>query len=290
MTIYERRRACRQAGTTPCLPAGRKYGDIQMGNYYLAFDIGNTQSVIGIFRDKDLIKSWRIDTIKKRTSDEYISIIDDFFRQADISAKDIKAFIVCNVVPSVSPVVNIFSARFLNINPIEVGINMNLGIKIVIDNPKELGADRIANAEAGFEEYGCPIIIVDFGTATTYDCVNKKGEYVGGVILPGLKISAEVLCLKTAKLPKVEIKRPANIIGKNTIDVINSGLFYGTIFQTEGIIGGLKRELKSSEDIKVIATGGLAGLIAKDIKNIDTIDPFLTLKGLRLILEKNIDK
>lgn len=259
-----------------------------MKNYYLAFDIGNTQTVIGVFKDKDLIKSWRIDTIKERTSDEYIAIINGFFRQVGISAKDIKAFIVCNVVPSVSPAVNIFSAQFLNIKPIEVGVNVNLGVKIAIDNPDELGADRIANAEAGLEEYGCPIIIVDFGTATTYDCINENGEYVGGVILPGLKICAEVLHLKTAKLPNVEMKKPGNIIGKNTIDGINSGLFYGTIFQTEGIISGIKRELKSSKAVKVVATGGLAGLIAKDIKCIDRIDRFLTLKGLRLILEKNM--
>lgn len=261
-----------------------------MENYYLAFDIGNTQTVIGVFRDKDLIKSWRIDTIKERTPDEYISIIGGFFKQIGISAGDIKAFIVCNVVPSVDAVINIFGRQFLNIKPIEVGAGINLGIKIVIDNPEELGADRIANAEAGFEEYGGPVIIVDFGTATTYDCVNKKGEYIGGVILPGLKISAEALCLKTAKLPNVEIKKPANIIGKNTIDAINSGLFYGTIFQTEGIISGIKKELKPSKDVKVIAAGGLSGLIANDIKSIDKIDPFLTLKGLRLILEKNIDK
>lgn len=259
-----------------------------MKNYYLAFDIGNTQTVIGVFKGKDLVKDWRIDTIKERTSGEYAAVINGFFRQVSISAKDIKAFGVCNVVPSVSPAVNIFSAQFLNIRPLEVSVNMNLGIKIATHNPEELGADRIANAEAGLEEYGCPIIVVDFGTATTYDCVNENGEYVGGVILPGLKISAEVLHLKTAKLPNVELKKPDSIIGRNTIDGINSGLFYGTIFQTEGIVSGIKRELKSSKAVKVIATGGLAELIAKDIECIDKIDPFLTLKGLRLILEKNM--
>jgi type III pantothenate kinase len=173
--------------------------------------------------------------------------------------------------------------------PIEVEIGINIGIKIVIDDPNELGADRIANAVGGFEEYKGPIIIVDFGTATTYDCVNEKGEYLGGIILPGIGISAEALYLKTAKLPKVEIIKPDNIIGKNTVDGINSGLYYGTIFQTEGIISALKKELNFRKNSKVIATGGLSEFVSRDVKNIDVVDPFLTLKGLRLILEKNID-
>ncbi|MEW6088660.1 MAG: type III pantothenate kinase [bacterium] len=258
--------------------------------YYLGFDIGNTQTVIGIFRDNKLINNWRIDTIKERGADEYISIINGFFRKINISPKEIGAFIICNVVPQTRKTVNDFSLKYLNIRPIEVGVNLNLGIKISIDNPRELGADRIANAVASFEEYKGPVIIIDFGTATTYDCISKKGEYLGGIILPGLKISAEALYLKTAKLPKVEIKKPTRLIGRNTIDGINSGLIYGTIFQTEGIIAGLKKELKPSGDIKVISTGGLSGLVYKDIKCIDGNDPFLTLKGIRLILEKNMDK
>lgn len=258
--------------------------------YYLAFDIGNTQTVIGIFRDSKLINNWRIDTVKKRPPDEYITIISNFLRQAKIPEKDIKAFIVCNVVPCVNKAINIFSAKYLNIKPVEVGVKLELGIKIAIDNPEELGADRIANAVAGYEEFKRPVIIVDFGTATTFDCVSRKGEYLGGIILPGIKISAEALYLRTAKLPKVEIMKPPNIIGRNTVDGINSGLFYGTIFQIEGIINALKKELRPSKNTEVIATGGLAEFVSKDIGNIDKIDPFLTLKGIRLILEKNIDK
>lgn len=257
---------------------------------YLAFDIGNTQTVIGIFNGSKLLKSWRINTIKGRKAEAYISIIDGFIREISISSKDIKAFIMCNVVPETIKEIKKFSVKHLNIIPIEVGINIDSGIKVVIDDPKELGADRIANAVGGFEEYKGPIIIVDFGTATTYDCINEKGEYLGGIILPGIKISAEVLFIKTAKLPNVEIMKPSNIIGKNTIDGINSGLFYGTIFQTEGIISALKKELRFKDNSKVIATGGLSEFVSKDVKSIDVVDPFLTLKGLRLILEKNIDK
>lgn len=258
--------------------------------YYLAIDIGNTQTVVGVFSGKKLMKSWRIETVKGRKSDDYISIIDDFIRQINVSPENIQAFIICNVVPEADKEIKKFSVKYLKIIPIEVGININLGIKIAIDNPEEIGADRIANAVGGFDKYKGPIIIVDFGTATTYDCVSNKGEYLGGMILPGIKISAEVLNLKTAKLPNVEIKKPDNIIGKNTIEGINSGLYYGTIFQTEGIIHALKKELKYKCNPKVIATGGLSGFVSKDIKGIDVIDPFITLKGLRLILEKNIDK
>lgn len=261
---------------------------VKSNKFYLAFDVGNTQTVIGVFKGKDLVRDWRMDTVKERTPGEYITIVNSFLKQVDISAKDMKAFVVCNVVPQIGGVISDFGLKYLNVRPVEVGSGINLGIKIAIDNPEELGADRIANAEAGLEEYGCPIIVVDFGTATTYDCVNENGEYVGGVILPGLKISAEVLHLKTAKLPNVKLKKPDNIIGRNTIDGINSGLFYGTIFQTEGVISSIKRELKSPRDVKVIATGGLSELIAKDIKCIDRIDQFLTLKGLRLILERNM--
>ncbi|MDD5771958.1 MAG: type III pantothenate kinase [bacterium] len=259
-------------------------------NYYLAFDIGNTQTSVGIFKGMKLLKSWRFDTVKGRKTNEYISLIDGFIKQINVSSKKIKAFIISNVVPETGKEVRKFSQKYLNIIPIEAGNKINLDIKIVIDNPEELGADRIANAVGGFKEYKGPVIIVDYGTATTYDCVSEKGEYLGGIILPGIKISAEVLYLKTAKLPKVEIIKPLNIIGKNTVDGINSGLYYGTIFQTEGIIRALKKELKFKENSKVIATGGLSGFLSKDVKSIDIVDPFLTLKGLRLILEKNIDK
>lgn len=252
----------------------------------LAIDVGNSNVVIGFFYRKDLIANLRIYTDTRRTADEYSILLSEFLSQKSMNLKQVTGTIISSVVPQVSVQLRETSLKWLREEPIIVNSDLDLGIKILYDNPKELGADRITNAVGGYFEYGGPLIIIDLGTATTFDVVSENGDFLGGAIAPGIGISIEALAGRTALLPKIDLSSAPQAIGKNTISCIQSGCFFGFLGQIEEIIRRIKLELPKSP--KVIATGGLANLIAKESKLIDYIDPDLTLKGLRIIYDRVI--
>ncbi len=248
----------------------------------LVIDVGNTNTVIGVF-DKDLqIKTWRIRTEKNRTDDEFYILFKGLFIQAGIKEQNIDRIIISNVVPPVARPFNSFCIKYLKKEPVWVNAKTYKEMPILYDNPSEVGADRIVNAVAAYEKYKTSIIIIDFGTATTFDAVSAKGEYLGGAILPGIMISAEALFSYASKLPRVELlKAPSSVIGKNTDDSIKSGIIHGSAAMVDGMIVHMAKEMETTP--KVIATGGLAGLIKDASSTIDFIEPDLTLEGLRLI-------
>lgn len=248
-------------------------------------DIGNTNIVIGLFKDDTLSKHWRFSTSKKKTSDEYGIKIMSLLEASKLKKEDFTGAIISSVVPSVTESFSRAIEDYLGFKPLIVGPGIKTGISIKTDNPREVGSDRIVNAVAAYKKYKTALIIVDFGTATTFDYVTEQGEYSGGVIAPGMEISAEALSQKTAKLPRVEINKPKNIIGKNTLEAIQSGLFYGFIAMTNGIIERIKKE--SGRDPKVVATGGLSKTVAIETNIIDEVDEFLILEGLKIIYEEN---
>ncbi|NLV87952.1 MAG: type III pantothenate kinase [Tissierellia bacterium] len=254
----------------------------------LVIDVGNTNIVLGVYEEDKLLYDWRIATDKDRTSDEYGLLFEQIFKYNGLSTKDVKNIIISSVVPPLMHTLPAMSIKYFNIKPIVVGPGVKTGMNIKYDNPREVGADRIVNAVAAYEKYGGPLIIVDFGTAITFCAVSKEGEYLGGAITPGIKISSEALFLRTAKLPKVEIAKPKNVIAKNTINSIQSGLVYGYIGMVDYIIEKMIEELKEGdEEIKVVATGGFSNLIAAESKYIKKIDKLLTLEGLRIIFNRN---
>lgn len=253
----------------------------------LVIDVGNSNIVLGIYDADRLVRDWRISTDKAKTPDEYAILIHDLFRLAGIHFSDIKAIIISSVVPTLTGVLEKLSRQYFTFTPYVVGPGIKTGMPIHYDNPKEVGADRIVNAVAGFDKYHCPLIIVDFGTATTFDVVNRKGEYCGGAIAPGLMISTEALFQKASKLPRVEIVKPASIIAKNTVNSMQAGIFYGYVGMVDEIVTRMKIECKDSP--KVIATGGLAALIAPESKTIEEVDEYLTLEGLKLLYQRNRD-
>lgn len=248
-------------------------------------DIGNTNIVIGLFKDSSLSKHWRFSTSKKKTSDEYGIKIMSLLKTSKLEKEDFTGAIISSVVPSVTESFSRAIEDYLELKPMIVGPGIKTGISIKTDNPKEVGSDRIVNAVGAYKKHKRALIIVDFGTATTFDYVTDKGEYSGGVIAPGMEISAEALAQKTAKLPRVEINKPKNIVGKNTLEAIQSGLFYGFISMTNGIIERIKKE--SDTDPLVVATGGLSKLVASETDIIDKVDEFLILEGLNIIYEEN---
>lgn len=257
----------------------------------LVIDVGNTNIVFGLFRDKELVFDWRIASDVGRTSDEYGLLFDQVFNHNKISIDDIGDVIISSVVPTLMHTLSASAVKYLNRQPIIVEPGVKTGMNIHYDNPKEVGADRIVNAVAAFEKYGGPVIIVDFGTANTFCYVNKEGDYCGGIISPGIKISAEALFLKTAKLPKVELIKPDNIIGKNTVNSIQSGLVFGYIGMVDFIIERMIHEIGCDEkEIKVVATGGFSTLISSESKYIKVIDKMLTLDGLQIVYERNKSK
>jgi len=251
----------------------------------LAFDIGNTNMVVGIYDKKELLTYWRISTDRQKTADEYGILLQNLFYYHKINPAQVTDIIFSSVVPPIMGALEEMAAKYYNVKPLVVGPGVKTGMPILYENPREVGADRIVNAVAGFENYGGPLIIVDFGTATTFCCISAKGEYLGGAIAPGINIATEALFQKTAKLPKVELVTPKKVIGKNTVNAIQSGIIYGYSGLVDGIVKRMKQELGG--DSKVIATGGIAELIAKDAETIDVVDKLLTIDGLRMIYERN---
>lgn len=254
----------------------------------LVIDVGNTNIVFGIYKDDELLYDWRISTLKDRTSDEYGLIFNQIFQFNGINPKDIKNVIMSSVVPPLMHTLPTMSMRYLGIDPMVVGIDLDLGINIKYDNPKEIGADRLVNAVAGYKKYGGPLIIVDVGTAITFCSISKEGDYLGGIIFPGIKISSEALFMRTAKLPKVEILKPNTVIGKTTSSSIQSGLVYGYIGMIDYIIKKMIKEMYTTKDeVTVVGTGGFSTLIASESEYICEIDRLLTLEGLKMIYERN---
>jgi len=257
----------------------------------LAFDVGNTNIVLGIFKDGDLIQNWRLETDNNKSADEYGMIINQLFSYENLDITEVEDVIVSTVVPSVLFTIQHLSQKYFNKRAIVIEPGVKTGLIIKYDNPKQVGADRIVNAVAAFNKYGGPLIIIDFGTATTFCAVTEKQEYMGGTIAPGLKISSDALFEKTAKLPKVELEAPGHVICKNTIQSMQSGLVYGHMGMCEFIVNKMKKELdvvtESGTPVKVVATGGLATLIEAGIDCIDYVDKMLTLEGLKIIYEKN---
>ncbi|HEY8500792.1 MAG TPA: type III pantothenate kinase [Clostridia bacterium] len=253
----------------------------------LAVDVGNTNTSLGLFDGHKLKYQWRISTDRNRTSDETGMLFRSLFQSAGEDMKSIKDAIICSVVP---PVMHSFTNAILKYagkKPIIVGPGTKTGINIKYENPREVGADKIVNAVGAVKLYGAPVVIVDFGTATTYCAVNRNGDYLGGVICPGIKISAEALFDNAAKLPRVEFTEPRNVIGRNIVTSMQSGLFYGNVGQVEYLVKVIKREM-GEENIKVIATGSAAMFIASKLECVDEVNPVLTLEGLREIYFMNI--
>lgn len=251
----------------------------------LVIDVGNSNNVIGLFSGKKLLTHWRIRTEWNRTADEYWVLIKEFILLNNVETETIDDIVIACVVPPLVPILQAMAKKYFSCNPLIVGPGIKTGISILYHNPAEVGADRIVNSVAAFEKYGGPLIIVDFGTATTFDVVSKKGEYLGGAIFPGIQISLEALFKHTAKLPRIDMVVPENAIGKSTAESIRSGAVYGFAGMIEALVRKMKSEL--GQNAHVVATGGIVDWIDSKTTVIDTLDPFLTLEGLRIIYEKN---
>lgn len=258
----------------------------------MAFDVGNTNIVLGVFDGKNLIQSWRLATDKEKSADEYGMIINELFMYNGLKISDVDDVIISTVVPSISYTLQHLAIKYFNIRAIEVGPGIKTGMIIKYDNPKQVGADRIVNAVAAYHKYGGPLVVIDFGTATTFCCISENCEYLGGTIAPGLVISSDALFEKTAKLPRVELLEPGHVICRNTIESMQAGLVYGHMGVVDFIVNKMKEEYKekyakSEKPIQVIATGGLATMVSRGAKSIDKVDRLLTLEGLQFIYEKN---
>lgn len=252
----------------------------------LTIDVGNTNITLGVFKEKELVGTFRMTTKQARTSDEYGFNICGILEHRNISPKEIHAVIIASVVPDIMHSLTNGIIKYLEVNPIIVSAGIKTGICIVTENPKEIGPDRIVDAVAGYEMYGGPVIVVDYGTATTYDLIGEKGTFEAGITAPGIETAGRSLWGGAAMLPAIEIRKPKSILAKETISSMQAGLVYGAIGETEYIIRKIKEE-SGYENVKVVATGGLGRIISKETHSIDVYDPELTLNGLRLIYEKN---
>jgi len=250
----------------------------------LAIDIGNTNIVIGVFNQQQLIGHWRLSSTITRTSDESWIIIKLLFESAHLETASIQGMIISSVVPNLTEVFVQMGDQHLGLNPIIVDSSLDTGVTILYETPRSVGADRICNAVAGFARFGGPLIVVDFGTATTFDVITEKAEYLGGIIVPGIEMSANFLHQRTAQLPKVALTFPQRIIGRTTIESIQSGLMFGVVEMVDGLVQKIMAEYQ--QPMQVIATGGLAAVIREQSAQIKHIEPFLTLDGLQIIYER----
>ncbi|WP_303855502.1 type III pantothenate kinase [Allisonella histaminiformans] len=252
----------------------------------LVFDVGNTNIVLGLYDGDKMIYHWRAATNELKTADEYAASLGMMFQLDGVTFDMVTDIIISSVVPPVNPTLEYLCRRYFHVEPMMVGPGMKTGLNILYDNPRELGADRIVNAVAGTTLYGGPLIIIDLGTATTFCAIDEKKRYLGGAVTPGIGISMEALFQRASKLPRIELTPASSVICKNTVSAMQSGIYYGAIGQVDGIVRRMKKEIGYKE-IKVIATGGLADLIASQSETIDVIDPLLTLKGLYILFKKN---
>ena len=251
----------------------------------LTLDIGNTNIKAGVFNGPELVDYWRISTDRTKSSDEYGILLLNLFAHSKIDPA-VDGIIMSSVVPTINFTIEHMCSNYFNQTPMQVVPGIKTGINLKYENPRELGSDRIVNAVAAYELYGGPCIFIDFGTATTFGVVSDRGEFLGGAICPGIKLASEALTERTSRLPKIELVKPESVIGRNTVSNMQSGLVYGFIGQVTYLIDCMKREL-GAPDAKVIATGGMSRLIASGTDAIDEIDGLLTLKGLRIIYERN---
>lgn len=253
----------------------------------LVIDIGNTNIVFGVYNGSNLVNHWRLSTVLQKTVDEYAILANSLLYFDKIRLNEIDSAIISCVVPPLLIPFEILCRKYIGIMPIVVEPGIKTGMPILYENPQEVGADRIVNAVSGYDKYKKPLIIVDFGTATTFDYITPKGEYAGGAIAPGITISLEALFEKASKLPRVELLRPKSLVGKNTVTAMQAGIIYGYTSLVDGIVKRMKEEVANNP--YVIATGGLSSLISKQSKTIDEVDEFLTLRGLKILYDKNKD-
>lgn len=251
----------------------------------LAMDIGNTNIVLGVYENKKLLHHWRLSTNRTATADEYGVMVFNLFQHAGITFSQIEGVIVSSVVPPIMHTIDTLCTKYIKKSPLIVGPGIKTGLNIRYENPREVGADRICNAIAAIELYGPPLIVVDFGTATTFDFIDEKGDYLGGAIAPGIGISTEALYSHAAKLPRIELSRPKSTVGRNPISSMQAGIIYGFAGQVDGIVWRMEEEF--GYKAKVIAAGGLAELISGESKTIQEINPMITLQGLLMIYERN---
>jgi type III pantothenate kinase len=251
----------------------------------LTVDVGNTNTVLGVFEGADLRVHWRLTTRREQTADEYGILVRNLFSGSELDPGKIAAVALASVVPPLTPVLVELSREYLGHEPLVVEPGVKTGMPILYEPPGDVGADRILNGVAAFAAFGGPAVVVDFGTATTFDVITKKGEYAGGVICPGIGISADALFQRAARLPRVDVRNPGLVIGRSTVTSMQAGLYFGYAAMCEGIIGRIRAEL--GEEVRVVATGGLAETLAVEIPSIEAVDPVLTLTGLRLIWERN---
>lgn len=249
------------------------------------FDVGNSTMIFGVYEGDTLKHHWRINTSGSKTEDEYAMTIKSLFAHVGLTFSDITGIVISSVVPPIMFALERMCEKYFHLTPMIIGPGIKTGLDIKTDDPKEIGADRIVNAVAAIHGFGAPVIIVDFGTATTYCYVNERGQYSGGAIAPGIEIATDALISHASKLPRIEIARPPSVIGTNTIHSMQSGVLYGYVSQVEGVVSRMKAE--TNQNPTVVATGGLASLIAEKTACVHHVDPYLTLKGLQLIYLRN---